>query len=397
MASNFFDETFIVKEEIGHGAFGKIHLGYNRLRKKPVAIKFESNTTLQNHLKNEYTIYSGLEGISGIPRVYFYGYKSQSNVMVMDLLGESLADLITKAPDSKFSLKTFIMLFDQMITLVQLIHERGIIHRNLHPSNFLLGIHENSNQLFLIDFGIAKCYLDPSTEEHIPYQVGKEFLGSSQFVSINTHMGLEQSRRDDLEALGYVMIFLMKGTLPWLGITSNRRDLLNEQILESKLLTSYESLCEGLPKEFVDYFKIVRSLQFEDEPPYEYIKDMFQNLFIRQNFVYDYKYDWVADQESPTKKSKIKDKSKSRNSVHNQLIGNKNLAEVEQQISRISKRFQSLALPPLYSNKNENEEPVKDERILIPKAVKQKRIMSSMTCDMIVNNMCRKNIKNYKP
>ena len=134
--------------------------------------------------------------------------------MVMDLLGPSLEDLFTFCK-RKFTLKTVVMLGEQMVQRLEYLHNNHFIHRDMKPDNFLVGVGKKEYMLYIIDFGLAKRYRDPKTGEHIPYRDNKSLTGTARYASVNTHLGIEQSRRDDLESICYILIYFLKGTLPW--------------------------------------------------------------------------------------------------------------------------------------------------------------------------------------
>ncbi|KAL3825305.1 hypothetical protein ACJIZ3_021334 [Penstemon smallii] len=278
--------------KIGSGSFGEIYLGTNYQTNEEVAIKLESVKTKHPQLLYESKLYRILQGGTGIPNVRWFGVEGDYNVLVMDLLGPSLEDLFNFC-SRKLSLKTVLMLADQMINRVEFVHSKSFLHRDIKPDNFLMGLGRRANQVYIIDFGLAKKYRDSSNHQHIPYRENKNLTGTARYASMNTHLGIEQSRRDDLESLGYVLMYFLRGSLPWQGLKAGNKKQKYEKISEKKVSTSIESLCRGFPTEFASYFHYCRSLRFEDKPDYAYLKRLFRDLFIREGFQFDYVFDWT--------------------------------------------------------------------------------------------------------
>ncbi|XP_073940587.1 casein kinase I isoform X3 [Castor canadensis] len=232
-----------------------------------------------------------MQGGVGIPSIKWCGAEGDYNVMVMELLGPSLEDLFNFC-SRKFSLKTVLLLADQMISRIEYIHSKNFIHRDVKPDNFLMGLGKKGNLVYIIDFGLAKKYRDARTHQHIPYRENKNLTGTARYASINTHLGIEQSRRDDLESLGYVLMYFNLGSLPWQGLKAATKRQKYERISEKKMSTPIEVLCKGYPSEFSTYLNFCRSLRFDDKPDYSYLRQLFRNLFHRQGFSYDYVFDW---------------------------------------------------------------------------------------------------------
>mmetsp|Transcript_8281 Transcript_8281/g.8151 ORF Transcript_8281/g.8151 Transcript_8281/m.8151 type:complete len:209 (-) Transcript_8281:171-797(-) len=208
----------------------------------------------------------------------------------MDLLGPSLEDLL-KFCGQRFSVKTTLVLAEQIISRLEFMHEKNLIHRDVKPDNFLIGLRRNESQIYAIDFGLAKQYRDPRTNQHIPYKEGKSLTGTARYASIFTHMGIEQSRRDDLEGLGYVLMYFLRGSLPWQGLQGNNRKEKYRNIMDRKINTPVEVLCEGFPVEFVNFINYARALRFDERPDYGYLKRLFKDEFMRQNYQQDFLFD----------------------------------------------------------------------------------------------------------
>jgi len=278
--------------KIGSGSFGDIYIGTNIQTGEEAAIKLESIKSKHPQLLYESKLYKILAGGVGIPNVHWYGVEGDYNVMVIDLLGPSLEDLFSFC-NRKFSLKTVLMLADQMINRVEYVHAKNFIHRDIKPDNFLIGLGKKANQVHIIDFGLAKKYRDPKTQQHIPYRENKNLTGTARYASVNTHLGIEQSRRDDLEAVGYVLMYFIRGSLPWQGLKANSKKEKYEKIMEKKMSTPIEVLCKHAPCEFVTYLNYCRSLRFEDRPDYAYLRRLLKDLFFRESYQYDFIFDWT--------------------------------------------------------------------------------------------------------
>nr|XP_043635778.1 casein kinase I-like isoform X1 [Erigeron canadensis] len=283
---------FKLGRKIGSGSFGELYLGVNLQSGEEVAIKLESVKTKHPQLHYESKVYMLLQGGTGIPNLKWFGVEGEYNVMVIDLLGPSLEDLFNYC-NRKFSLKTVLMLADQLINRVEYMHARSFLHRDIKPDNFLMGLGRKANQVYVIDFGLAKKYRDLQTHKHIPYRENKNLTGTARYASVNTHLGVEQSRRDDLESLGYVLMYFLRGSLPWQGLRAGNKKQKYDKISEKKMSTPIEVLCKSYPSEFMSYFQYCRSLRFEDKPDYSYLKRLFRDLFIREGYQFDYIFDWT--------------------------------------------------------------------------------------------------------
>eukprot|EP01135_Chromosphaera_perkinsii_P004735 Nk52_evm7s295 gene=Nk52_evmTU7s295 len=299
---------FRLVRKIGNGSFGDIYLGTNITNGEDVAIKLEPLKARHPQLLYESKLYKILQGGVGIPNIRWYGVEGDYNVMVMDLLGPSLEDLFNFC-SRKFSLKTVLMLADQMVGRIEFIHTRHFIHRDIKPDNFLMGVARKCNMVFLIDLGLAKKFRDPKTRQHIPYREDKNLTGTARYASINAHLGIEQSRRDDMESLGYVLIYFNRGSLPWQGLKAATKKQKYEKISERKMSTPIEVLCRGFPSEFSTYLNYCRSLRFDELPDYSYLRQLFRTLFRRENWQYDYVFDWTALKHEQQQQQQLKENS----------------------------------------------------------------------------------------
>ena len=287
--------------KIGHGSFGDIYLAINIQNNEEVAVKLEKVRSSHPQLLYESRVIRSLQGGAGIPNIFWYGVEGDYNVMVMELLGPSLEDLLQYCKPC-LSVKTVLMLADQMITRIEYVHSKNFIHRDIKPDNFIIGLGPKAHMVYVIDCGLSKKYRDSKTNLHIPYREGKSLTGTARYASVYTHLGIEQSRRDDLEGLGYVMIYLLKGVLPWQGLRGDTKKEKYQNITDKKTSTPVEVLCADLPIEFSNYINYCKALRFEDRPDYALLRRNFKDLFGRLGMTQDYMYDWCllkqTEQES---------------------------------------------------------------------------------------------------
>ncbi|EDV22909.1 casein kinase I alpha [Trichoplax adhaerens] len=297
-------------QKIGSGSFGEIYKAVNITNGEEVAVKLESIRARHPQLLYEAKLYKVFQSGVGIPRLRWYGQEKDFNVLVIDLLGPSLEDLFNYC-QRKFTMKTVLMLADQMIGRIEFIHNKNFIHRDIKPDNFLMGCGRNANKLYIIDYGLAKKYRDSRSRAHIQYREDKNLTGTARYASINAHLGIEQSRRDDMESLGYVLMYFNRSSLPWQGLKAATKRQKYEKISEKKMSTPIEVLCKGYPTEFAMYLNYCRGLRFEEPPDYMYLRQLFRILFKTLNHQYDFVFDWTIlkqkqqQEMQPHRKSKL--------------------------------------------------------------------------------------------
>ncbi|CUG86775.1 casein kinase, putative [Bodo saltans] len=288
---------FIVRTRLGGGSFGDIYGGLDTWRNKDVAIKLEQVRCRFPQLQYESRVYRLIHQntlhVVGIPEMHWFGVEGDFNVMVIDLCGPSLEDLFNYC-HRKFSMKTVTMLADQMMHRMEFLHSKQLIHRDIKPENFVMGLADKGHHVYLIDFGLSKRYWDARTQQHIPYKEGKPLTGTARYCSINTHLGIEQSRRDDMEAIGHLLIYLHKGHLPWQGIRVPDPSQKTVRIGEKKISIGLEYLCRDEPPQMLKYMKYCRSLKFEETPDYEWCRSLFREIFDKENASRDWIFDWVT-------------------------------------------------------------------------------------------------------
>ena len=297
-------ENYKIIKKLGVGAFGIVYKAYDSEKKSYVAIKIEE-TKKHSRLEHEYKIYKELKGVVGFPNIYYFKKGAEKNICVMDYLGPSLEDLFDFS-FNKFSIKTVLMIAIQILNRIEQLHNAGYIHRDIKPDNFLIGTGRKKSRIFMIDLGLSKKYTYKN--QHIEYKTDKNFTGSFRYSSIRNHKGIEQSRRDDLESIGYMLIFFLKGKLPWQGLKGSTKSKRSKNIFNIKNNTSLHDLCDGLPQEFLFYMKYCRILRFHQKPDYNLLRNLFIVLFKNQKYELDYIYDWnlVAKEKKKEIKNEIK-------------------------------------------------------------------------------------------
>jgi serine/threonine protein kinase len=255
--------------EIGSGSFGSIFEGVNIRTNERVAIKLEAISDELKLLKHESNIYRILANVDGIPKIKWYGKDDLHYYMVIDLFGKSLQDLIDR--NKKMSLKLVLQIGINILTILMKIHDIGFIHRDIKPENFLLTLNKPT-KVVLIDFGLCKPYL--VNNKHIEFKCKNKFIGTLNFASINTHNLYEQSRRDDLECLVYMLIYFYFGKLDW--INEEYQDTFE---LENNYVKSIKQLLinnKNIPNILLDFYTKIRRLDFEERPTYEKYIDSFR-------------------------------------------------------------------------------------------------------------------------
>mmetsp|Transcript_4579 Transcript_4579/g.10757 ORF Transcript_4579/g.10757 Transcript_4579/m.10757 type:complete len:343 (-) Transcript_4579:156-1184(-) len=290
---------FLLSKMLGSGSFGQIYIAKDSEQgDRDVALKLEVKDTKHPQLIYEAKLLKLLQGSPGVAEIFYFGFEEDFAVMAMELMGPSLEDVFNLCK-RKLSLKSTLMLADQLLLRIEHFHNRHYIHRDIKPDNFLIGRGQKSNLVYIIDFGLAKKYRNPETLVHGPYRENKNLTGTARYASLNAHLGIEQSRRDDLEAIGFVLVYFLKGSLPWQGIKAEGKHDKYAAIMEMKIKMTFAELCQGLPEEFATFLSYARHLAFDEDPDYRYMRWLFKSLYHREGFRNDGCFDWNVVRARP--------------------------------------------------------------------------------------------------
>ena len=288
--------TILLNKKIGNGSFGQIYQCLNKKTNEILACKIESINELKPQLNHESKIMLIMKNCTGFPTCYDYILTEQDKILIMDYLGPNLDIIMNKLPGDennikKFTLKTSLMIMIQCIERLKSLHEKGIIHRDIKPENFVIGPKNKERIIYLIDFGLSKKILN---EKIIPsVKADRNIIGTMRYISMNTHQGYEQGRRDDLESLFYIIIYFIKGELPWQNRKCKTRAEKYSKIYEiKKKVTENGEICDGLPIEMEKILQYILGLSFAEKPNYLMLKNAINIILTKLNLSNDLQFDW---------------------------------------------------------------------------------------------------------
>jgi len=289
----FCHGRFTFAEPLGKGGFAFVFAGWDNLTKEHVAIKVENKErkNASRSIKKEYRLLVKLCNAGClVPKAIWCGRCQDRRVMVMQRMGESLSDFF-KLCGKRFSVQTAICVTIELLTILESLHDAGVLHRDIKLQNFLTG-YGDPTAFYACDFGLSDFYKDPKHGTHIPLTKGHSRYGTVRYASLNNHRGIEQSRRDDLESLGFVMIYAAKGSVPWQAIRNEDRRKKWSKVYEMKREIQLGDLCDGLPEVFKEFMEYIRRLEFEERPDYDHLRQMFQQSYNEGGFQRLNRYDW---------------------------------------------------------------------------------------------------------
>ena len=303
------DYSYFDRHLIGNGSFGQVFCGVHRYRRFRVAIKLPTEKSNCDMIDREVQFTRKMACEPGFPMLFYSSVIRGKYVMVESLLGPSLDKLFIYCNKS-FPMKTICLIGIDMVKRLRSMHKSGLLHRDLKPNNFTWGNYSknyytfnhcttpdyDTKTIYLIDFGLSESYIDPKTGTCYKNEKGGKFIGTLRYSSCNSHKGIRQCRKDDLESLMYILIYFYKGKLPWQDVKSKKKEEKHQKIKEEKLKTTVETLCKDMPKEFEHLLNYIKGILFTEEPNYEKILSSFRNIIHEltewENVETNYNYIW---------------------------------------------------------------------------------------------------------
>lgn len=288
---------FEIEKKLGAGCFGEVWCGRDNTTGLQVAVKFEDEANRSPQLDLEAEILKLLARPipqEGFCEVLYAAKEGRFRCLVMDILGASLEDRLQKSKNCRLTLPSTLLIAEQVLRRIEYLHSKGIVHRDIKPENFMFGVGDKVHHLYMIDFGLSKRYF---RDRHAPMRKGLNLTGTARYASINAHRGLEQSRRDDLEAIGHMLIYFVRGSLPWSGLDAKTQEDKYRKIKEKKQAYPLEDLCRGHPDAFRVYLKTAREMQFKDRPDYNLLRQLFRGAREQHGPAKDHDYPWLSSQD----------------------------------------------------------------------------------------------------